>query len=225
MKVTIQQPDYLPGLSFFDRMDQVDLIVLDDDAHQNRRGGNHRGMIKRASSVLPLNVPISPSNQTLRNTYIDNRKSWREQHWKSIESSYGKAKYWSKYQGVVHSIYQHEWTFLSDLNIHAIFILKEAFSIQTSILVASEMDQAFGQGSERIHKLCGHLGAKRFLSKEGERVDIKALQGQGITLIQQKYSHPEYPQLGGSFLPRLSALDLLFNCGPDSLEIIRKGRE
>lgn len=224
MKLTIQQPGYLPGLSLFDRMDQVDLIVLDDDAHQNRRGGSNRGMIKGTSGVLPLTVPISQGNQTLRNTYIDNRKNWRDQHWKSIESCYGKAKYWSKYQGVVHSIYQREWTFLSDLNIHVIFVLKEAFSIQTSILVASEMDQAFGQGSERIHKLCEHLGTKYYLSKEGERLDTQALKGQGVTLIQQKYTHPEYLQLGGSFIPHMSALDLLFNSGPDSLAIIRKGR-
>ena len=29
----------------------------------------------------------------------------------------------------------------------------------------------------------------------------------------QDYQHPEYPQLFGEFIPRLSALDLLMNCG------------
>ena len=43
----------------------------------------------------------------------------------------------------------------------------------------------------------------------------------GIRYIFQDYQHPtHYPQLFGKFIPNLSILDLLFNCGPDSLNIL-----
>ena len=41
-----------------------------------------------------------------------------------------------------------------------------------------------------------------------------------ITLFFQNYLHPSYNQLYGSFIKNLSILDLLFNCGPNSLSIL-----
>ncbi len=39
-------------------------------------------------------------------------------------------------------------------------------------------------------------------------------------MVFQAFNHPVYPQLYGDFIPNLSLLDLLFNCGPDSLKIL-----
>jgi len=39
----------------------------------------------------------------------------------------------------------------------------------------------------------------------------------------QDYKHPTYPQLSGDFLPYMSIIDLLFNCGDRSLEVIMSG--
>ncbi len=46
---------------------------------------------------------------------------------------------------------------------------------------------------------------------------------EGIKVIFQDYKYPNYPQLYGSFEPYMSAVDLLFNCGPESLSILKKG--
>ena len=42
-------------------------------------------------------------------------------------------------------------------------------------------------------------------------------------MIFQEYQHPLYTQLYNAFIPNLSVIDLLFNEGPDSLEIILSG--
>jgi hypothetical protein len=36
----------------------------------------------------------------------------------------------------------------------------------------------------------------------------------------QEWRAPVYPQLDGDFIPDLSILDLLLNCGPESLRIL-----
>jgi hypothetical protein len=35
--------------------------------------------------------------------------------------------------------------------------------------------------------------------------------------------HPNYPQLRGAFVPFMSSLDLLFNVGPRSREVVARG--
>jgi hypothetical protein len=46
----------------------------------------------------------------------------------------------------------------------------------------------------------------------------------GVEVVFQNYMHPEYRQLFPPFLSHACALDLVFNEGGRSLEIIRSGR-
>jgi hypothetical protein len=54
-------------------------------------------------------------------------------------------------------------------------------------------------------------------------LDLDEFKKEGIQVIFQSYKHPLYPQLFGEFEPYLSVVDLLFNCGPESLSILKKG--
>ena len=45
----------------------------------------------------------------------------------------------------------------------------------------------------------------------------------GIEVAWQEYCHPVYPQQFDPFVPYLSAIDLLFNCGDDSARILTSG--
>ena len=42
----------------------------------------------------------------------------------------------------------------------------------------------------------------------------------GVTVEWQDYRHPTYPQQHGEFVPYLSAIDLLLNCGDESRAIL-----
>jgi hypothetical protein len=73
--------------------------------------------------------------------------------------------------------------------------------------------------------MCQKLGAKVYLSGSGGStgyLDEAAFERAGIALMWQRFTHPTYPQryseLG--FIPNLAFLDILFNCGPDSRDIL-----
>ena len=53
-------------------------------------------------------------------------------------------------------------------------------------------------------------------------IDDSLFTDAGIAIEYQDYDHPVYPQLHGEFIPFLSVVDLLFNCGPKSLEILAR---
>jgi hypothetical protein len=94
--------------------------------------------------------------------------------------------------------------------------------VQTSVQLESELKQDFGVGSERIMHLCQYFEADVYLSGRGARAynDENAFAQQGIQIVYQQFSCPVYPQLHGDFIPNLSVLDLLFNCGPESKTIL-----
>jgi hypothetical protein len=45
----------------------------------------------------------------------------------------------------------------------------------------------------------------------------------GVTVEWQNYTHPVYSQLHGTFVPFLSTLDLILNCGENSVSVIDQG--
>jgi hypothetical protein len=52
-------------------------------------------------------------------------------------------------------------------------------------------------------------------------MNLELFDKEGIEVIFQDFKRPVYNQLFGEFEPYISAIDLLFNCGDNSLEILR----
>jgi hypothetical protein len=70
--------------------------------------------------------------------------------------------------------------------------------------------------------ICRHHGGDTYLSGLGAQKynDEEAFKETGIDLVYSDFEQPVYPQLWGGFVPNLSIIDLLFNCGKKSLEIL-----
>ena len=72
-----------------------------------------------------------------------------------------------------------------------------------------------GGQSQRLVNICRHFGASTYLSGNAasEYLDVPLFEENGIAVQWQDFAHPEYPQLHGEFVPYLSAIDLVLNCG------------
>ena len=70
--------------------------------------------------------------------------------------------------------------------------------------------------------MCVKLVANDYIfgSQGVNYVDIDSFQSKGINVFFQSYEHPSYDQLHGEFEPYMSILDLIFNCGDRSREIM-----
>jgi len=80
-----------------------------------------------------------------------------------------------------------------------------------------------GSKGELILALCRKLGATTYLSGVSGRdyLDCPQFEQKGIRVVFQEFHHPIYRQLHEPFLPCMSAIDLLFNYGPQSLDVIK----
>jgi len=88
--------------------------------------------------------------------------------------------------------------------------------------MASDLELRDGP-TERLIDICKTLESNKYLAgKDGNKyMNLELFDQEGIEVIFQDFKHPVYNQLFGDFEPYMSAIDLLFNCGDDSLEILR----
>ena len=92
-------------------------------------------------------------------------------------------------------------------------------------VLASELGYE-GRATDALISICRAAAADTYLSGPGGReyLEIEKFEGAGLRLLFHDYRHPVHAQGFGEFVPCLSAVDLLFNCGPDALGILRSGR-
>ena len=85
----------------------------------------------------------------------------------------------------------------------------------------SNIDKTQGK-TEKLLEVCQMMGADYFYEPAGGKAyfDLKVFENTGIEVEFQNYAPPVYPQLYPPFIPGLSTLDLIFNCGPESYNIL-----
>jgi hypothetical protein len=231
MKVAISQPTYLPWAGYFDLIDQVDRFVFLDTVQFEKRSWQQRNRIKTIDGLLFLTVPVVVKGrfeQKIKDVEIESPFFVRK-HVRSIESSYRRAPYFSRYFNEFASVFDgcSAGSRLAELNIRMVQWLCSAMGITTPLLRSSEIENEGGR-LERLLQICRFLGADSYLSPLGSSnyllEDIPKFQENGIEVGFQSYSHPQYSQLFGPFEPHASVIDLLFNEGDRSLSILRGGR-
>ena len=223
MICAIMQPTYLPWLGYFELISNSDIFVFFDDVQFVKRSWQHRNRIKSHEGELLLSVPVFSKGklgQKINEVLINNDGNWRKKHIQSIILNYQKAQYFRDYIDELNNIYSNDYTHLLDLNVQLIKFLMEKIGIRTETIVSSEL-QVEGEKNEKIVGICKKVEADVLYDAGGaqEILDQAYFEKNNVKLVFQKYQHPVYRQ-PGQFIPYLSALDLLFNEGSGSLDII-----
>jgi len=230
LKIAICQPTYLPWLGYFDVMDQVDTFVLLDSVQFEKQSWQHRNRIKTATSLQWLTVPViyrGHFGQHINQVEIRDPEFARK-HSRGIELSYRRTPYFDTYYPELADVLHAQAKgLLADLNAGLLRWFCAILAIGTPVLRSSAMKTA-GRRSDLLVNICGELKAESYLSPPGSATyllsDLELFVNAGIEVEFHHYAHPEYSQLFPPFCPYASALDLVFNEGPRSLEVLRSGR-
>jgi len=225
------QPTYLPWMGYFDLMDQVDIFVILDNVQFVKQSWHQRNRIKTPKGLDWLTVPIvfrGRFGQLIKDVEIREADFWRK-HLRAIQLNYARTTYFQDFLGSLLSTFEAEgpWNRLSDLNINLIVWLRDVLGIKTPLVIASNLGVE-GKRSELVAAICRNLGADEYLSPSGAAdyllEEIKEFNNRNISVLFHNYEHPTYRQKFPPFLPFASAIDLIFNEGMKSIEIIRSGR-
>ncbi|MBN2308795.1 MAG: WbqC family protein [Candidatus Hydrogenedentes bacterium] len=226
MLVGIHQPHYLPWLRYFEKIARSDAFIVLDTVQFSKNGWQNRNKIKTARGVGLLTVPVHANlHDPIARIAVRRDGKWRRKHWQSIRQSYAKAPYFEAHAAFFETVYAQDWALLADLNRHLLDYFLAALGIDTPVAYASELDVP-GTATERLANLVKAVGGDTYYSGAfalDEYLDADLLAREGIGLELQDWTAPVYPQLHGPFVADLSIIDLIMNCGPDSLAIILGG--
>jgi hypothetical protein len=223
MKVAIMQPTFLPWIGYFGLMDSVDHFVFLDHVQFARRSWQQRNRIKTNNGELWLSLPVTADRDTPINAATVGGDTSKIV--KSIEHNYSKSRYWDNHGPAIKDIFGKNYKMLRSVNMHLIEYFIGALGITTKLSASSSMG-AKGRKADMLADICLRLGAVEYISPPGSRGYLEesdAFEKAGIPVSFFSYTHPQYRQLHGEFVPYMCILDLLFNEGPESLKIIRSG--
>jgi len=228
LTIAIHQPNFMPWLGFFFKILKSDHFVLLDDVQFSKRSYINRVRIKCQNGIQWLTVPVKTKGQyyqTIRDTMIVTQNAWKRKIIGNLAACYARTPFFSTYlpeiEGVIHNAHTH----IVDLNCELIAFFVKALKLTTNMIKSSELDHIDGNATKRLISICQALKCQKYLSGFGgsRYQDVELFNAAGIEIDIYNFMHPVYPQLWNQFVPGLSIVDLLFNCGPDSLSVLKRG--
>lgn len=234
MIVAAHQPNFIPWLGYFDKMRKADLFITVDHVQLERQSFQNRVRIKTGAGPRWITVPVVQASRAERimDKRIDNsrhgRFRWSRKMFLTLKYAYESAPHFRAYEPVLREIFEERWERLSDLNGRFIELCRSALGVRTPMMNSSAM-KIQGSKSEMVLNMCREAGADTYLSGYGasrDYLDLPAFERAGIRVIWQDFEHPRYRQYPAcaDFIPNLSALDLIVNCGPESRGILQGAR-
>jgi hypothetical protein len=223
--VAIHQPQYLPWLGYVDKVDRCDIFCLLDTVQYKKNEFQNRNRIKTAQGWQWLTVPVTYRfPQRIKEVAVNQTVDWRRKHFQALKTNYGKAPFFATYIERFAEFYQKSHDLLVEVNFAFIRLLMELLGLEQRLVLASSLPVGTDDPTLRLVEICQAVGGDTYLSgRDGAKyLDEAIFRNQNIQVLFQDFIHPEYPQCYHPFEPNLSIVDLLFNCGPESLTMIRK---
>jgi hypothetical protein len=221
MKLMIHQPEHNCWLGFFHKMMRADYFVSLDNVQFEKNGFQNRNRFvdRRTGQAFWLTVPVITKNNSdilIRNIAIDQTKHWEKKYWGRLYDCYCRYPYFKQYAEQLEGIiYKCEYLRLVNLNYDLIEFVRRQLRIEVPLIKGGGLHQ-FGHKSELILNICKTMKADVYLSGQFGKnyLDEKVFEAAGIRIEYQQFEYPVYESK--CYLPRLSAMDVLFNIGSEN---------
>jgi hypothetical protein len=194
---------YLPPISYFSALATSSLVVLEKNEHFVKQTFRNRCIINTPGGVAKLIVPVVATHAKTKvsEIKIDYQQKWLNNHWRAIQSAYGKAPFFEYYQEDLHRILFKRFELLYDLNFE---LLTMCLKMLKSNLTMEE-STAYNQ------------------NPTNDLIDLRsAINPKKSENFPRFYRPvPYYQVFGNKFVENLSIIDLIFCEGPGAASVVQ----
>ena len=231
--IAIIQSNYIPWHGYFDVIRQADLFITLDTVQYTRRDWRNRNVIKTPQGPQWLTIPVEAKGrytQAIDETRIAGT-DWVEQHIRAIEVNYRKAQSFEQTSPWLFTAMRDaaKSDLLTDVNHALLGAVCTQLGITTPIRRDSHLlpkaELTAMDSTDRLLRLCQATGATHYLSGPAARdyLNVSRFEEAGIGVAWMDYGgYRDHPQCWGEFMPQVSIVDLLLNCGKDARDYLGK---
>ena len=195
---------YFPPVEYFMAAAATGHLLIEDSESYVKQSYRNRCRIYACDGILSLTVPVSASDgdRGIRSVMMDYSKPWLQQHERALVSAYRTSAFFEYYQDDVFAILDSRPQTLFELNTALTVRMLELLGLRCRVSFSGEYIQEYGPDvldlRDVIHpkKTVPEIFRNRFKSY--------------YQVFSEKFG----------FIPGLSALDLLFNEGPNALSFL-----
>jgi hypothetical protein len=225
------QPEYFPWLGFIAKAQLADVYYIVDTVQYVKEHWHSRNKIRKKDGWLWINTPVLQSKSKILmwpEAKIDNTKPWKRKQLSSIQMCYSRSKYYKEIYAELEEIYSKDYEYLIDFNEQIIKYAFKKFNINVPVYKTSELikegHDISGVKTDLILNMCKAANAKTFIfGQDGKTyIEENKFKQAGVEYKFQNFKHPEYKQRYPEFESHMSFIDLLFNHGKNSIEILKQ---
>lgn len=221
MKVGIHQLNYFPWIGYFDKIAQCDIFIVLDEVQLTDSSYMQRNRLLNKNGVPSwLTVAFIKKNyleKKFNELLINKSVNWQQKQRNFIMDTYKKSPYFEEVWEKIKSVFEDDFETLFQVNKKAFEIIIKILDIKTKIIYQSSIDYNFNaKKNDLVLELCKSVNADSYISGVGamKYMDEAPFKQAGISVTYQDYTPPKYTQTYSSeFVPGLSILDMLLNCG------------
>lgn len=198
---------YFPPVQYLAKILKYENVFIEQYENFTKQTYRNRCKILAANGPVSLIVPVVKgrgSKIKIRDLKISYDTDWQRNHWRTIFSAYNSSPFFEFYRDDIYPFFEKKWKYLFDFN-QAIL---EAICDLTEINCNVELTGDFEKTDSSTLNFREAISPKKQKAK------------------RDKYFHPQkYTQVFAEkfgFVPNLSILDLLFNEGPNSYNILAR---
>jgi len=194
---------YLPCIAYFAAIAPATEIVLERRENFVKQTYRSRCRILAANGPIQLIAPVTSKHgkANIGDVRLDYTQKWVNNHWRTIQSAYGKAPFFEYYAEDLRGALFQKVEFLYELNYMLLSICLKWLGWNMSI------------------KETGNYA----LPSAGDELDLRsAINSKNPEQCYQFYYPVKYNQVFGStFVDNMSLIDLVFCEGPSASKIVK----
>ena len=195
METVLLSSAYLPPVSFFTAINSGGDVLIEQYDNYCKQTYRNRCLIATAGGVQTLTVPIVKSTspkQLMKDVRISDHGEWRHQHWNALESAYMNSPFFMYYQDDFRPFYEKKYEFLIDFNTELTLLIMTLAGIDKPV----KLTESYGKNGQNL-------------------TDLRQMVNPGTAEPQDCRPYWQVFKEKYGFLANLSAVDLLFNMGPE----------